>query len=578
MKNRILKLTSLFLLLSLLFTMVACNDTTGEPSASDASTEAPEVTFVPDQRYNIFRGDFYRNCDEIVYAVGTLQAAFRQTYGISCSSFASLSGDGPHYEILVGDTGRPESNEILAELRVNDYTYRVISENLIVICGGSAAATKEAVDKFCADMLGYTTTSSQSKTPLKVGASYTHRDNYAYSQVKINGLELSELTLAVSGGADLSTAQPLIRALGQYTGEHIRVVTYDQLTGSEKGVFCIGASNRAGDKMFSVDYGAYKISVDAEPGSFTVCMDASTALYRKRAIEDLLKAIDIAPVEQSVQITLSDCTLVDFDFGSSIPQWELKSETEQAIADGVTYTSQYYTDEENLPYMVHILEIDPSKASLYMGSSYDNYLYAPSSTQSVNGHMQSAMANGLLVVGGVNADFFDLGGDNHPKGLVIKEGQMISQGLDDRAYIGFTYDGQVVIDSTPFSHTKYNLRTAVGGSHMIVKNGLPFDFGGSDDFSVTAHPRTLAGVKEDGTILLVVVDGRQSKVSNGAPLKRCAQLMVELGAVSAINLDGGGSSTLSVVESGTVVTKNSPSGGTLRKVYNSLLVVLNPQQ
>ncbi|MFE5686674.1 phosphodiester glycosidase family protein [Streptomyces sp. NPDC056512] len=58
-------------------------------------------------------------------------------------------------------------------------------------------------------------------------------------------------------------------------------------------------------------------------------------------------------------------------------------------------------------------------------------------------------------------------------------------------------------------------------------------------------PRTLAGVRADGTLLLVVVDGRTS-ASAGATLSEAAALVAGLGARSALNLDGGGSSTLVV--------------------------------
>lgn len=60
------------------------------------------------------------------------------------------------------------------------------------------------------------------------------------------------------------------------------------------------------------------------------------------------------------------------------------------------------------------------------------------------------------------------------------------------------------------------------------------------------HPRTLAGITDDGTLLLVTVDGRDPGVSIGATLGESAELMRSLGARDAINLDGGGSTTMVV--------------------------------
>ena len=113
-------------------------------------------------------------------------------------------------------------------------------------------------------------------------------------------------------------------------------------------------------------------------------------------------------------------------------------------------------------------------------------------------------------------------------------------------------------------------QTAVGGNPILLKNGLPVA-GLMDDTSV--NPRTVVGIRADGSVLLVVIDGRQSSHSNGATFYQCALLLRQLGAVSAINLDGGGSTTMIIREGETYSTMNSPSDGRLRDVYNSLLIV-----
>jgi len=83
------------------------------------------------------------------------------------------------------------------------------------------------------------------------------------------------------------------------------------------------------------------------------------------------------------------------------------------------------------------------------------------------------------------------------------------------------------------------------------------------------NPRTGIGLTADGRIVLVVVDGRQH-LSGGMSLPAFASFFVRLGVVSAMNLDGGGSSTMAV--KGQVV--NVPSDGFERSVSNALLVRL----
>lgn len=88
------------------------------------------------------------------------------------------------------------------------------------------------------------------------------------------------------------------------------------------------------------------------------------------------------------------------------------------------------------------------------------------------------------------------------------------------------------------------------------------------DVAVGRAPRTAVGITATGGVVLAVVDGRQPRLSVGLTLPETATFMQELGAQSALNLDGGGSSTM-VIE-GQVV--NRPSDGRERPVNNALLV------
>ena len=86
------------------------------------------------------------------------------------------------------------------------------------------------------------------------------------------------------------------------------------------------------------------------------------------------------------------------------------------------------------------------------------------------------------------------------------------------------------------------------------------------------NPRTAIGVTASGELLLVVVDGRSDR-SVGATMPELAALMLELGAVDAMNLDGGGSSTM--VVGGRIVNEPSWHDGE-RRVTNSLLILPGP--
>ena len=92
-------------------------------------------------------------------------------------------------------------------------------------------------------------------------------------------------------------------------------------------------------------------------------------------------------------------------------------------------------------------------------------------------------------------------------------------------------------------------------------------------------PRTALGMKKDGTLVCYVADGRQSGYSGGLTQKETAQELLDQGCVWAVNLDGGGSSTMSVLVPGQSApsTVNRPSDGKARSCATFLLFVTKDQ-
>ena len=116
-------------------------------------------------------------------------------------------------------------------------------------------------------------------------------------------------------------------------------------------------------------------------------------------------------------------------------------------------------------------------------------------------------------------------------------------------------------------------REAVGGFPWLIRgsqNVLDQQPGVRPDFSEQRHPRTAIGFTADRRALLVVVDGRQPPYSTGMTLPELTDLMIRLGAVDALNLDGGGSATM--VIRGHPVNRPSDREGE-RAVGNALTLV-----
>ncbi|SCG58457.1 phosphodiester glycosidase family protein [Micromonospora inositola] len=114
-----------------------------------------------------------------------------------------------------------------------------------------------------------------------------------------------------------------------------------------------------------------------------------------------------------------------------------------------------------------------------------------------------------------------------------------------------------------------SLRAAVGGGNVLVRDGVVQNIA-----DPTLAPRTAVGFSADGRkMIMLTVDGRQVD-SRGVTQTEMGRMMVELGAYTALNLDGGGSSTLLAREPGAaaVQVENSPSDGSERPVPNGLAI------
>ena len=115
------------------------------------------------------------------------------------------------------------------------------------------------------------------------------------------------------------------------------------------------------------------------------------------------------------------------------------------------------------------------------------------------------------------------------------------------------------------------MKHAIGGGPWLVHAGQPYVDIHAQHFTARSlgfrEPRTAVGITASGKMLLVTVDGRRKNVSVGMTLGELAILMQQLGAINAMNLDGGSSTQMSIY--GKIV--NRPSSGNVG-VSNSLII------
>lgn len=174
-------------------------------------------------------------------------------------------------------------------------------------------------------------------------------------------------------------------------------------------------------------------------------------------------------------------------------------------------------------------------------------------------------------IGGINAGGFKdddgtgLGG--FPQGLTIIDGYC----YNDEAY---TTDGTAGFDLNGLMHVGYftydeavenNIVNCVSFGPILISNGIPTD---PQYLSSGVNPRTAIAQRADGAVIMLVIDGRQAH-SAGATYQDVVDLLLDYGAVNALNLDGGSSTVMWY--QGQYVNKCSAAYGTSRPLPTAFL-------
>jgi len=155
--------------------------------------------------------------------------------------------------------------------------------------------------------------------------------------------------------------------------------------------------------------------------------------------------------------------------------------------------------------------------------------------------------------------------------LIPPDGVVVSAGGEKAELLKSLKLGQTVSLDYSIDKPWDTIRHAVCGGPRLVSDGRRDINGREEKFDNSIingrHPRTAVALTFDGDLLMIVVDGR-SKRNSGMKLDELADYLRVLGVRHAINLDGGGSS--SMIVKGRIV--NSPSDGSERRISNGILI------
>jgi hypothetical protein len=176
--------------------------------------------------------------------------------------------------------------------------------------------------------------------------------------------------------------------------------------------------------------------------------------------------------------------------------------------------------------------------------------------------------------GGGNTDLFDgqavisMKGPNNKWVKDLKVGQRLQLTTRVVRKVNKRCGGQIQ-EASDWS----GVAEALGGNYYTARNGkVAAPSKKAYPAGSQRHPRTGVGVTDDGRVMMITVDGRQSGYSVGVTLGEMGRLMLSLGAKHSFNLDGGGSTAMSrrFTSSGDFKITNRPSDGKERGATNAL--------
>lgn len=157
-----------------------------------------------------------------------------------------------------------------------------------------------------------------------------------------------------------------------------------------------------------------------------------------------------------------------------------------------------------------------------------------------------------------------------PSGIVMSGGKVIHNDLkngEKKDLLGIDKNGVMIVGKYSLEELEEkNIQEAISFNPTLVVNGKMTPMSGDGGWGIA--PRTAIGQRQDGAIILLVIDGR-GVGSLGATLKETQEIMYQLGAVNAMNLDGGKSTTL--YYNGEV--RNTPSNSMGERAIPTAIIV-----
>lgn len=260
---------------------------------------------------------------------------------------------------------------------------------------------------------------------------------------------------------------------------------------------------------------------------------------------------------------------------------------ESTLAPGVINEINYVLTLEKHQTVYYTTKIDVSRDDVHVYANYYNNNPTKWTFSRMTDQIEAAIKNhtdpnkkdkyveNYQVVAAINGDFYDMA-NGKPNGPLVMEGVKYNPG-NNRNFFAILKNGKAMIGTgKEYLNVQDDVIEAIGGQNIIVRDGKslvkPIEKNLRD---INRASRSAVGITADNKVIFLTVDGRQKPYSTGATFEEVAQMMIDEGAVIAMNLDGGGSASMAAKKEGddkvSIITR--PSDGYERSISSSLFVV-----
>ena len=293
----------------------------------------------------------------------------------------------------------------------------------------------------------------------------------------------------------------------------------------------------------------------------------------KRTLAIVLTLLMLVSVMPLSTLAADVQPLASSEYGAGLT---VVTDSESNLAPGVTLNEVVALDSNNDRVEMYVTTVDTTVDTVKVYANYKDNQNSEYGLQTLSEQVAAMEANyeePFKVVAGINASYYNTA-TGKPTGAFVMEGidvTTVSEG-NNYAFFAVLKDGTYMIGNKgEYSSYIGQIKEAIGGYVHIVKDGQVAS--GLD--KTTKYPRQTLGLTADGKLILMTADGSQVPKTIGLTYQEQAEVMLSLGCVDAIHLDGGNSATFGGVREGesefTLI--NTPSGNVERAVSNTLCIV-----